>query len=72
MPRCECPFALADANGVARTPVVLQVVFDRGSTTMVLHVGCTGRRTDGSANLERLRMLGEKGIYNSLSTTRER
>jgi hypothetical protein len=44
MPRCECPFVPADVDGVDRTPAVLQVALIDAATTMVLHVGCTGRR----------------------------
>ena len=69
MPRCECPVAPADVDGVVSTPVVLQVVLIEAVTTMVLHVGCTGRRGHGLAKLERPRMLGEEGSHGSVSIT---
>ena len=61
MSRRECPFALADAGGVNPTTVVLQVGLIAAATTIVLHVGCTGRRGHGSAKRKAPRMLGEEG-----------
>jgi hypothetical protein len=42
MPRCQCLVASGDIDGVAWTPVVLQIVFLDAATTLVLPVGCTG------------------------------
>jgi hypothetical protein len=70
--RFERPFAPADLDGVDRTPVVLRVVFVEAAATMVLHVGCAGRRSHGLAKLWLPRMLGEEGPRGSVSITRER
>jgi hypothetical protein len=69
MLRREYPFALADAGGVNPTTVVFQPGLIAAPTTIVLHVGCIGQRSHGSAKRKAPRKLGGAGTYDSVSTT---
>jgi hypothetical protein len=67
--RRECSFVRAAAGDDDRTPVVLRVGSVEAATSMVLHVGCAGRRGHAAAKRKAPRMLGEEGPHDSVSTT---
>lgn len=62
VPRCELPFMPTDVDGVDRIAVVVQVFFIEAAATTVLHVGCTGPRSRGSAKRKGPWMLGERAL----------
>jgi hypothetical protein len=61
MPCRENPFVSSDAGGADRKPVVLVGLIEV-ATTIVIHVGCTGRRSHASAERTGPRILEKRAL----------